>query len=95
MELVKEYFSKGGDVNKKTDDLFGITPLMLAIKHGYNTSTDVYNNDVVKFILSKNPNLSVKDKHGEAALHHGNYKLTIDLLVITRYRDHTVSVTNF
>jgi hypothetical protein len=84
LELVKAYFSEGGDVNKKTDDCFGITPLMLAIKNGSNTSTDVYNNDVIKLILSKKPNLSVKDNHGEVALHHGNCKFTVDLLVITR-----------
>jgi ankyrin repeat protein len=70
LEHVKKYFSDGGDVNQKIDD--GKTPLMLAIRHSYNSSIDGYNIDAVKFILNKKPNISVKDEDGEAAIHHGN-----------------------
>ncbi len=72
MNHVKKYFADNGDVNQKTDDN-GRTPLLLAIRNSFNTTTNGYNIDVVKAVLSKKPDISAKDSDGESAIFYGKF----------------------
>jgi ankyrin repeat protein len=78
---VKKYFADNGDVNQKTDDN-GRTPLLLAIRNSFNTTTNGYNIDVVKAVLSKKPDISAKDSDGESAIFYG--KICSNRLVIKK-----------
>ncbi len=65
------YFTRGGNINQTTQD--GRTPLMLAIKYSYNATIDTYNIEVIKYVLNKQPTISVKDNDGETAIFYGKF----------------------
>jgi hypothetical protein len=46
---------------------------MLAIKYSYNATIDTYNIEVIKYVLNKQPTISVKDNDGETAIFYGKF----------------------
>lgn len=69
IEDVKGFLESGVDVNTLDDSERDL--LMLAVTNSFNTSTDRYDTDIIKLLLSKGAKVNTKDINGETALFKG------------------------